>query len=151
MTIPYANATSGVKARDEITKILRGFGCESVGFMDEFATHELLLAFVHRNRQIQLRASASGWASAFLKDQPWSYQRRSTKAEYEAKALHQGMIAVNSILRDWIKSQITAIECGILQFDHVFMPYMLAKDGRSMVEHMQERLPAIEDQRGADE
>lgn len=35
MSIPYAGATSGVKARDEITKMLQRFGCESVGFMDE--------------------------------------------------------------------------------------------------------------------
>ena len=31
-TIPYASATSGTAAREEITKILRRFGCESVGF-----------------------------------------------------------------------------------------------------------------------
>jgi hypothetical protein len=28
-------------------------------------------------------------------------------------------------LRDWIKGQVTAIECGILKFEAVFMPYML--------------------------
>ena len=33
---PYAAATSGTKARDEITKILRRLGCQSIGFMDEF-------------------------------------------------------------------------------------------------------------------
>ena len=35
--IPYASATNGAAAREEITKILRRFGCESVGFMDDFA------------------------------------------------------------------------------------------------------------------
>jgi hypothetical protein len=35
-SIPYASATSGTKAREEITKILRHFGCESIGFMDDF-------------------------------------------------------------------------------------------------------------------
>ena len=28
MSVPYANATSGASARDEITKVLRRFGCE---------------------------------------------------------------------------------------------------------------------------
>jgi hypothetical protein len=43
--IPYASVTSGAKARDEVTSILRRFGCESVGFMDDFEKHEVLHAF----------------------------------------------------------------------------------------------------------
>jgi hypothetical protein len=66
-SIPYASASTGAKARDEITSVLRRFGCESVGFMDDFEKHEVLLAFTHRGRQVQLRASASGWAQMSLK------------------------------------------------------------------------------------
>ena len=55
--IPYASATNGAAAREEITKILRRFGCESVGFMDDFAQQTVLLAFTRRGRQVQLRAS----------------------------------------------------------------------------------------------
>ena len=58
---PYAGAQSGAAARDEITKVLRRFGCESVDFMDDFDRHEVLLAFTHRGRRIQLRANAKGW------------------------------------------------------------------------------------------
>ena len=32
------------------------------------------------------------------------------------------MIAVNSILRDWVRGQITAIETGITEFRHVGVP-----------------------------
>lgn len=140
MSLPYSSATSGLKARDEIQKILQRFGCESVGFMDQFADKTVLLAFTYRGRNIQLRASAQGWANAFLKDQPWSYRRTLTEKDYEEKALNQGMIAINSILRDWVKGQMTAIETGILSFEGVFMPYMLASDGRPMVEHMSQFL-----------
>jgi hypothetical protein len=59
--IPYATTTSGSAAREKIAKILRRFGCESVGFMDDFADNSVLLAFTHRGRPIQLRASAKGW------------------------------------------------------------------------------------------
>jgi len=31
MTTPYASATSGMKARDEIAKVLRRLGCEKLG------------------------------------------------------------------------------------------------------------------------
>jgi hypothetical protein len=36
----------------------------------------------------------------YLKAEPWSSRRRHTKAEWEAKALAQGLVAVNSIIRD---------------------------------------------------
>ena len=142
MPLPYENARSGQNARQEIIRILRRFGCEKVGFMDEFETRYVLLAFVWRGRQIQLRASAQGWANAYLAEHPWTYRRRSSKQEYEAAALEQGMVAVNSVLRDWVKGQVTAIETGIMTFEHVFMPFMLAADGKPLVEHARKLLPA---------
>lgn len=144
MTLPYAGATSGAKARDQILKTLKRFGCESVGFMDEFETHTLVLAFVHRGQQVQLRASGQGWAAAYLKEHPYTYRCRGTERDYKAKALKQGTIAVNSILRDWIKGQITAIETGILTFDHVFLSHMLVSDGRTVLEHAKEKILQIE-------
>jgi hypothetical protein len=138
MGVPYENATSGATARDEITKVLRRFGCESVGFMDDFDKHELLLAFTHRGRPVQLRASAKGWAQIYLKANPWSGRRRGTRQEHEQAALRQGHLAINSILRDWIKGQVTAVECGILSFEAVFMPYMLTADGRALIERLSE-------------
>lgn len=135
--VPYEEALSGAKARDEISRILRNFGCESIGFMDDFQKHELLLAFKHRGRNVQLRASASGWAALWLKEHPYSYQRsHKTKTEHEQLAMRQGDIAINSILRDWVKGQVTAIECGVLSFEAVFMPYMLTADGRTVLERM---------------
>lgn len=146
MNLPYSNATSGAKARAEVVKILQRFGCESVGFMDEFTTKSILLAFVYRGRNVQLRASAQGWANAWLRENPWTTRRHYKKQEWEERAIKQGMIAVDSIIRDWVKGQMTAIDTGILSFEHVFMPYMLASDGRTLVEHMQERLPELTDQ-----
>lgn len=68
MGVPYAGAKSGMAARDEITRMLQRFGCESVGFMDEFADMAVMLAFRHRGRPVQLRASAKGWAAMYLKE-----------------------------------------------------------------------------------
>lgn len=135
-SVPYASATSGATARDEITKTLRRFGCESVGFMDDFENYELILAFKHRGRPMQLKASAKGWAQIWLKENPWTDRRRGSKIEYERDALRQGLIAVNSILRDWVKGQVMAVECGILSFEAVFLPYMLTADGRPVIERI---------------
>jgi hypothetical protein len=138
MTTPYAKATSGTKAREEITKVLRRFGCESIGFLDDFENHEILLAFTHRGRPMQIRASAKGWAQMFLRERPHSDRMHHTKHDHEQAALRQGHIAVNSILRDWIKGQMTAIESGILSFEAVFMPYMLTNDGRALIDRLAE-------------
>ena len=53
-------------------------------------------------------------------------------------ALKQGHVAVNSILHDWIKGQVTAIETGILSFQAVFLPYMLTADGRPVIERIKD-------------
>jgi hypothetical protein len=137
----YENATAGTRARNEISKVLRSFGCESVGFMDDYQQHEVILAFKHRGRQVQMPVSAKGWAQRFLKEQPWNYKRHSTKQEWEQKALQQGHIAVNSALRDWVKGSLTAIEAGICSFESVFGPHMITADGRPLIERVAELLP----------
>ena len=100
MTITYASATSDMRAREEIKKILTRFGCESIGFMDDMKEHEVLLAFTHQGRQVQMRASARGWANMWLRENPWGYRHRTTEQEWKQKALRQGHVAVNSVLRD---------------------------------------------------
>jgi hypothetical protein len=143
MSVPYASAATGTKAREEITKILRRFGCEEIGFMDNFNEHTVLLAFTHRGRRVQLNASAKGWAQMWLRENPWSSRCRRSRIDHEQDALKQGHVAVNSVLRDWIKGQLTAVECGILSFEAVFMPFMLTSDGRPLHERAAELpLPA---------
>lgn len=62
----------------------------------------------------------------------------------EQRALAQGHIAVNSVLRDWIKGQVTAVECGILSFEAVFAVHMIGADGRPLLEKAVEMLPRLE-------
>lgn len=135
-SVPYENATSGDAARGEISKLLCRFGAEKVGFMDNFSAHEVVLQFVHRGRPVVLKASAKGWAALYLKAHPWNSRTRKSRGAHEQKALAQGFVAINSILRDWVKGQVTAVECGMMDFESVFMPHMLASDGRSVIEHI---------------
>jgi hypothetical protein len=147
MGIPYQNATSGNRAREEVIKVLRRFGCEKIGFMDDHAKHEVTLYFEHRGRPARLQASAKGWAQMWLKANPLSYRSRKSSQEHQQEALQQGHLAVSSILRDWIKGQVTAIETGILSFEAVFMPFMLTADGRPLIDRLRETdlLPAPEE------
>ena len=113
--------------------------------MDKYETHELLVYFKHRGYQVHFFASAKGWAQMWLRKNPYTERTRRPKYQYEQDALRQGHIAVNSILRDWIKGQVTAVECGILRFEAVFMPFMLTSDGRPLFERVNELLPKADE------
>ena len=86
----------------------------------------------------------------YLRENPWHRRRRSGKDEWERRAVEQGMVAVNSVLRDWIKVQVTAIESGLLAFDHVFLPYMLTDNGQTVVERIGRDMLLIEDAAGSE-
>ncbi len=134
MGIPYAEATSGMKARNEIMRILKRFGASEVGFLENYEKGTLGLYFMFKGRRVQMEASAKGWAALYLKDNPWTTSRHSTKEEYHQKWIDQGFIAVNSILRDWIKGQVTAIETEVISFEALFLPWMLTADGTPLID-----------------
>ena len=150
MSLPYASATSGEKALGEIQKILRSFGCTKFGSMVDDEKQELLLQFEYRGRMVQVTASAKGYASAWLKENPWTSRKQCTKVEHERKAITIGNVAVYSILRDWIKGQVMAIETGILSFEGAFLGQILLENGKTVMEHtVAAGLIAIERQEAA--
>jgi hypothetical protein len=146
MTLPYANSTSGEKALGEIQKLLRGFGCNKFGSMVDDIAGEIMVQFEYRGRPVSVKASMKGYAAAWLRENPYSQRMRSTKVEHERKAMDIASVAVYSILRDWIKGQITAIETGILSFEGAFLGQMLLPTGRTIMETVIEKqiFPALE-------
>ncbi len=137
MTLPYSTATSGVRALEEIQKILRGFGCSKFGTGTDWDTGEVFIQFEHQGRMINLKASSKGYAAAWLRENPWTHRRHCTKVQHEQKALDIGGIAVYSILRDWVKGQVTAIEVGIMTFEAAFLSYIMLPSGKSVIEEVQ--------------
>lgn len=136
MAVPYATATSGEKALSDLQKILSGFGCNKFGNWTDQEEGTVAVQFEYRGRKVMVQASAKGWAQMFLKEQPYSSRRRVTRQEYEQKALEQGGIAVYSMLRDWIKGQVTAVESGILSFEAAFLGQILLPSGKTVLEHV---------------
>ena len=140
MGLPYENATSGNNAINDIQKMLRSFGCTKFGTGEDFETGELFVQFEHRGRMVHLKASARGYAAAWLKAHPFNPSRHKvTRAAHEARALQVGGIAVYSILRDWVKGQVTAIEIGMLTFEAAFLSHILLPSGMSVIEHVQQQ------------
>lgn len=134
MSLPYENASSGDRAVTEIQKILRAFGCNKFGTMLDYETGELLVQFEHQGRQVSVRASYKGYAAAWLKHHPWTSRTRHDQQEHESRALEIGSIAVYSVVRDWIKGQVTAIEIGMMSFEGAFLSHLLLKDGTTVID-----------------
>ncbi len=146
MSLPYESATSGERALGEIQKLLRGFGCSKFGSMADDEAQEILVQFEYRGRPVTVKASIRGYAAAYLRQHPYSPRTRGTRVEWERKAMNIASVAVYSILRDWIKGQITAVETGILAFEGAFLGQIMLPNGRTVLEHAtaQELLPRLE-------
>lgn len=146
MTLPYESATSGERALGEIQKLLRGFGCNKFGSMIDDALGEVLVQFEYRGRQCSVKASIKGYAAAWLKEHPYTYRTKATQGQHQKKAMDIASVAVYSILRDWIKGQITAIETGILTFEGAFLGQILLGTGKTVLEHVEQTnmLPKLE-------
>lgn len=145
MSLPYENAISGNNAINDINdindiqKMLRSFGCQRFATGEDYETGEQFIQFEHRGRQVQLKASAKGYAAAWLREHPYGPRIRTTRADHEAKALKVGGVAVYSILRNWVKGQVTAIEIGTLTFEAAFLPHILLPNGQTVIDHVQQQ------------
>ena len=137
-SLPYENATSGDRAIGEIERILKSFGCSSFGSMMNYDEGLRIVQFEYRGRQVSVKASAKGYAAAWLRTHPYTSKTRSTRSLYEQKALDVGTVAVCSVLRDWIKGQIMAVECGILSFEGAFLgQILLGNTGKTCLEYFE--------------
>lgn len=148
MALPYENASSGSSALDDIRKVLTRFGCTRFGTMTDNELGELIVQFTYRGRDVTVKASYRGYAAAWLREYPYNPSRhRRTRQQHEARAVDQAQISVCSILRDWIKGQITAVEVGILTFEGAFLGQILLGNGKTIMEHVQAAnlLPAPKD------
>ena len=128
---PYASAVAGDRALAELQKTLARFGCESFGTMIDVERGITLVQFKWRSRAVSLEASWKGYAQALL-DADGAGKVWSQKVTQEAIA--QARVSVCSVLRDWVKGQVTAVECGIMSFETAFMPHMLLGNGMRVID-----------------
>lgn len=137
--LPYENATSGSGALDEIRKVLTRFGCQRFGTMTDNGTGELIVQFNYKNREVVVKGSYRGYAAAWLKEHPHTHRMRRTVAEHERLALDQAQVSICSVLRDYIKGQVTAIATGIKSFEGAFLDSILLPSGRTVLQEIEER------------
>ncbi len=127
MTIPYENVRPETNAVLAIQKILQAFGCQAFGSMVDNDKQVVSVMFKWRDRQVHLEASWGGYAQLLVAKSGWKRD----------EALKHAKHVVYSILRDWVKGQTTAVECGLIDFETAFLPHMLLKDGRRVIDAAQ--------------
>jgi hypothetical protein len=134
--LPYESATSGERALSDIQRTLQTFGCQSFGSMLDFERGVLIVQFRCRSRQVHVEASTAGYAAAWLRHHPWSHRMRKSREKHEQEAKRVASLAVYSILRDWIKGQVAAVETGVLTFDAAFLGQILLPNGLTTTDHL---------------
>lgn len=142
-SLPYEKAQSGERAVAEMQKILHRFGCQSFGSMMDWERKMLIVQFKHRDMNVLVEASTAGYAAVWLKAHPYSYRMRRTRVEHEREAQRVASLAVYSILRDWIKGQVMAVECGILSFEGAFLGQVVLPSGMTVLQHAKQSLPLL--------
>jgi hypothetical protein len=116
-------------------RTLSAFGASSFGHHEDFDKGDVIVQFSWRGRDVSIRVSGKGYAALWLQRHSWENTRmRIARAEYERRALQQGQMSVWSILRDLIKGQFTAIECGIMSFDAAFLGQIMLPSGQTVME-----------------
>ena len=75
---------------------------------------------------------------------PHGPRTKATRTQHQERALKIGSVAIYSILRDWVKGQITAIEIGMLSFEATFLAHIMLPSGLSIIETVEQQklLPA---------
>lgn len=124
MKLPYETATAGDRALLELQKSLAKFGCASFGTAIDAEKGLTIVSFKWRERVVRLEASWKGYAQSLMRN---GWRRQD-------EAIAQARVSVCSVLRDWTKAQITAVESGVMSFESAFMPHMLLKDGRRVID-----------------
>jgi len=142
-SLPYENASSGDRAIAEMQKILQRFGCQSFGSMMDWERKLLIVQFKYRDLNVLVEASTNGYAAAWLKAHPYTYRTKRTKVEHEREAQRIASLAVYSILRDWIKGQVMAVETGILSFEGAFLGQVVLPSGMTLLQHAKTQMPGL--------
>ena len=147
-TLPYETASNGDRALAEAQRMLARFNVQAFGAMTDYERDCIIVQFRHGGRHVHVEASIKGYADAWLKHHPHSSRVRASRDEHMRKAQNIARHAVCSILRDWIKAQVTAVETGVFSFEAAFIAQTMLPGGITVAQYVdrQHLLPSGQQQ-----
>jgi hypothetical protein len=127
----YTTTIDAGKTAAEVQQILARAGAKAVSIdYDEGLPVALtfMIVFVEQPIHFRLPCNAEGVLKALQR----------SKLPYSKKTIHQARRVAWRIIKDWTEAQLAIVESQQAQMTEVFMPYVLAENGRTMFEHFTE-------------
>lgn len=138
----YTTEVSALKSIGEIQGILVTHGAKHI-LLDYQNSQPVGLAFLletpYGDIAFRLPANIDKIEAIFLRELEESTYRRWDQAyqqQRRAKIKKQAMMTAWRILKDWVRAQMAIVEAEMVTIDQVFLPYMQAKDGKTLYELM---------------
>jgi len=146
MSLPYAQSKADPsKAQSRIREMLKKFGVQQLSFVEDFEKGILTVYFKYKEYPVMVPISVHKLAEAFLKRNPYTSRKHSTKEEWESKYFSAAHNGVFSIMEDLIKSLITIVSVsdGQYSFEEIFFSFFINKNGKRMGEMIKDNLPKL--------
>jgi len=149
----YAQETtvSVGKSRGEIDDLLRSWGCDAIRWTDSFATGQVSIEFIWKREDVAYHARFSLQLpnEAELRKQAIDGRTRKPSASKFEK-LRQGVgRQEHRLLLLWLKAALNVVDAGIIPAEAIFLPFLVAKDGRTVAETALPRLRLLLDAKTA--
>ncbi len=122
MSSRYAAATAVPveRSRAELERTLHRYGADA--FVFGWDQKGAMVQFGYRGRNVRVQVPYPG---------PTGSQKKHEQAQRQRWR----------ILLLLVKSQIEAVECGLMKFEEAFLPWLVLKDGQTVLQTMVPQLP----------
>jgi hypothetical protein len=143
----YAEGTAVAvgKSRGEIVDLLHRRGCDKLGWAEELDEGRAVLQFVwsHGGQKYLARFGISMPKDAELEAQAIDQRTKKPSAAKLEKLRSARGRAEHRQLVLWLRACFAAVDAGIIQPEQVFLPWLVGRDGRTVWETAQSRLPEL--------
>ena len=128
------------RSRDQITKLLREWNTEGIGWLDDFAHDRVLLQFVIP-RLVPGKTEAVAYKAQFaIQLEPDADIRKAaTGARGFSDVRYQDLLnrrgrRQHRVLFIWIKAALEAVTEGVVPFEAIFLPFFVREDGTTVAD-----------------
>jgi len=133
------------KSRAEIDELLRAWGCDAIRWTDSYATGQVTVEFVWRREEasyharFSLRLPSEEELRAEAID---GRTRRPSASKYEKARAALGR-REHRLLLLWLRAALNVVEEGIIPAEALFLPFLVARNGRTVAETALPRLSTL--------
>lgn len=146
------DTTIGIgKTRGEIDDLLRAWGCHNIGWSEDYEKGIVTLVFLWRRKvkgqdpieyaaKFIVRLPDQATLREAAKDR-WGYFRQPALDK-----LMQGRgKQEHRVLLLWLKAALNAVECGIIDADVIFLPFLVGGNGQTVAEAIVPRMRELKE------